>query len=238
MSFWDDINPIKQAERFISAKDGGEAARAIMDPIARNVSGWKQGDAAIPPPAFSEEDIAKYQYDQDKRALIDKQMANNKQFRSNLAGYERDLYSQIEGDAKAAIADKQREIKRQANRRGLLYSGLRQGDEARTAAEISSKAASQKAKVAPELNNLAELMEQQTAKLSQANYQDDLAIATQVYDRALDTAKSRMAALGDIGEAVGGVVGEYFGSRDADSDRYEMQKRLYSKGLNPDGTID
>lgn len=169
--------------------------------------------------------VAQRKYDQDKKALADKMVGQAKDFRGNIPGYEQTLYSQLEGQAKNAIAEKQREIKRLASRRGLLYSGLRQGSESSASSEIASKAAGQKAKVAPELERIAEAIDSQAAKTAQANYGDDLNLMSQVYDRALADAKSRTQMLGQLGETGGMVAGNYFGSRNPESDRYEMEKR-------------
>jgi hypothetical protein len=175
---------------------------------------------------------------EQQKELVNRQIQQAKDFRGKIPGYEQTLYNQIEGQSKSAIADKQQQIKRQANRRGLLYSGLKTGDQTRAASSIASQAACQKAKVAPELEKLAETMDQLAAKTAQANYADDLTTMSQVYDRALTDARARTAQMAQLGEVAGNVSGYYFGSKNADSDSYEMQKRKYSQGVNPDGTFD
>lgn len=239
-NIWDDINPVKQyedARRALENNDPSRAVRRLMPPDQAAMWGWKGDEATIPGIEVSPEQQAQMKYQDDKKKLADQMAARSREFRGQIPGYEQELYNQIEGQAKNSIAEKQREIKRLANRRGLLYSGLRQGSEASASAQIASKAASQKAKVAPELEQLAETLEQQAAKVAQANFADDLSLASQVYDRALAEARSRMEQLGQFGEVAGTVVGENFGSKNPESDRYEQQKREYSMSLNPDGTV-
>lgn len=233
-SITDPFRPVREGVDAVRRGDGGGFIRSVFDPAGLTA---KSGNAAVPAPIQTPEQDAAFKYEQDKKDLSGKLIENAKDFRGQLPGYEQTLYNQIEGQTKSAIAKKQQEIKRQANRRGLLYSGLRQGSQASAAAEIASKGASQKAKVAPELEALAESMDAMAAKTAQANFQGDLALTRQTYDRALSDARARIEQLGQIGETAG-VVGGYFGSKNPESDRYEEQKRRYSRGLNPDGSFD
>lgn len=136
-----------------------------------------------------------------------------KDFQQSIPGLEQGLYSQIEGDAKRSLADSRRNIKREASRRGLLYSNMRTGDEARAASEIASQAAQKKSGVSKELQAIDEDFQRQAAEMAQKNYANDLQISQDVYNLALDSAKQRAANLNAGIGAIGTVAGAYFGSK-------------------------
>lgn len=139
------------------------------------------------------------------------------QFRQGLPGYENSIYDQINANAKYAIANQQNQIKKSANQRGLLYSGLRTGSENAAASDIASQAAEQKSKVAPQLEDQANQLDQRAIETAQAKQVSDLNLANNVFDRALQDAQARMAATGQMmsaaGQLGGTVAGNYFNKK-------------------------
>lgn len=137
-----------------------------------------------------------------------------KQFRQGMPGYEQSIYDQINANSKYAIANQQDQIKKAANERGLLYSGLKTGSINNAAADISSQAAGQRSRVAPEMNKMADELDQRAIETMQAKQVSDLNLANNVFDRALQDAQARMAATGSmmntVGQIGGTVAGNYF----------------------------
>ncbi len=159
------------------------------------------------------EDPAVGKYRQAQQVTLDSMLGQANKFRSDIPGYESQIQSQIEGQAKANIAAKQREIRSQMNRRGLLYSGMRAGSENKAQAEISSEAAGQKAKVAPELNKMADDLENQAMQMAQEKFANDLDAANRVYDLAIQRAKERAQNSDAFLRAGGTALGAYYGSK-------------------------
>lgn len=150
--------------------------------------------------------------DQNK-ALVDQSIDQANQFRNNLPGYESQLNTQIMGDAQRNIASQQRDIRRGANSRGFLYSGLRTSDEARSAGNISSEAAGQKAKSSTELQKMSSDLTNQASQMAQQRYQGDVTTAKQAYDVALQQYQDRMSNVSKFYGAVGAVGGAYLGNK-------------------------
>ena len=148
-----------------------------------------------------------------KRKAMEGAIGAARDFGNQLPGYQSDLYNQIEGSAKTAVADQQNDIRKSANSRGLLYSGLRSGAESRMRGDMASQTAQKKSKVSTELNAMREDLNNQAAKMAQQNYANDLQISSEVYDLALNASKDRAANMNAIGGAVGSVAGSYFGRK-------------------------
>lgn len=153
---------------------------------------------------------------QDRSITNQRNLAN--EFRQGMPGYENSIYDQINANAKYEIANQQNQIKKAANERGLLYSGLKTGSMDAAAADISSQAAGQRSKVAPELNKMADELDKRAVETAQAKQVSDLNLANNVFDRALQDAQARMAATGQmmstIGQIGGTVAGNYFSKKE------------------------
>lgn len=165
----------------------------------------------------AKEDFMRGEFGNAQNQAVANQRNLAQQFRQGMPGYEQNIYDQINANAKYSIADQQNQIKRAANQRGLLYSGLKTGSMDAAAADISSKAAGQRSQVAPALEKQANELDQRAIETAQAKQVSDLNLANNVFDRALQDAQAAAAATGQMmntgGQLVGTIAGNYFSKK-------------------------
>jgi len=144
----------------------------------------------------TQEDLAKQQQDYAK------------QFRANIGGYEQQAFNPIEQQAKVGLARQMGQIKTSANRRGLLYSGLRQGAEADAQSQTAQALQNKRAEINQSFGGAADQFDQQALKAGLDIQAGQQAIQDILYNRALANYQGRNAAIGSGLGAIGTIGGK------------------------------
>lgn len=140
-------------------------------------------------------------------------VANNAdQFQQNLGDYKQGQINQVGEQGRQQLAQQINDLNTQANQRGLLYSGLRQGQEASTRAGAANSTASQASAINRRADQQNMTMQGQSVKagLDLNAAQDER--ARNVYNLGLEQQEQRGGLLKGIGGAVGSVAGMAAGS--------------------------
>jgi len=160
------------------------------------------GDAVVnaPPP---QEDVEAKRLAQ----VRDQQIKEANKFRENLPEYQKKLGDQAEVSSRRKLANTLGEVKSGYNRRGLLYSGLRQSGEAGAQADASMQLAQERAQISDSLNQTADQYE--AAALNSALQVNDMEadFQNQLYSRALNAMMARNQGIGSLLSAGGVAAG-------------------------------
>lgn len=99
------------------------------------------------------------------------------------------------------------------NRRGLLYSGMREGGESSVKSSVASKLASDSSSTARDFANQAAKQKEAYAAIGLQNQQQNLELANQAFDTTMRNSIARQQAYQQLGEGVGQAGGLMYGSR-------------------------
>jgi hypothetical protein len=172
---------------------------------------WTIQDGAAAVPGPSPEDTKRYQqqqeYEQKRNYIRDQQMAQAKFFRGMLPNYQGRLNAFAEEKMRNLYNSDVTDIKEQMNKRGMLYSGARQGAQLNAAAKRSSELAVDKNKVGDYLEKQAQEFDDAASKNIMDDYRDRIDQADQAYDLALQRIKQRNQMMGSIMTAGGTIAG-------------------------------
>ena len=108
-------------------------------------------------------------------------------------------------------------IKSGASSRGLLYSGMRQGQEAKSRAMSDVNQAESRANINNAFNQQRQQLKADPIKTGLNVAQMQSGIADQAMTQAINNMQCRQQALGGLGSAIGQGVGTYFGRKDRNS---------------------
>lgn len=164
--------------------------------------GGDGGSGGPPPPDLSQ-----------LEALRAKQQQAAQNFRQNMAGMQAEQDRASRMDARSQLAQSMQNIKQGAASRGLLYSGLKQSDEAKAAQGAAQNVATQSAATRADLEDQARGLEDTALNtgINIQNLRQGLAVAN--FTQAQKDFEARNKALASIGSSVGTVVGSRSGSR-------------------------
>jgi hypothetical protein len=137
------------------------------------------------------------QEQQREAAEFKKNLPSMKQQETNLA------FEGIRDD----LAQGTRDVQGEANRRGLLYSGIREEAESKMQSKAAQEQAMQSQAINQRLDAQSKDMERQ-ALSADLNYQNMVQQREmQLYQMALDRRARRGQMLGGLGSAIGGIAG-------------------------------
>lgn len=129
-----------------------------------------------------------------------------------------DLNQQKEGminqnadSSRGQLAQNMAGIKQSANSRGLLYSGIKQGQEAGAQSEAASNQAGYRAALNASTDKSTEDIMAGKATMGLDQYQQDVTNAGNAYQQALEKRKQSGGILGAIGGAIGAGAGLLMG---------------------------
>jgi class 3 adenylate cyclase len=142
-----------------------------------------------------------------------KMMGEAKEFRANLPKYTGERYAQAAQLGQETLQDTTKNIKQNANRRGLLFSGMRQGQEASARGRMASMLAGQRAEINREAQDLAGAKEEAAAQTGLAGFGDAIQRSDNLYKQALDQEMARRKNMAQLGQGVGYGLGAYYGSK-------------------------
>lgn len=134
------------------------------------------------------------------------QLQRASDFRKNLPSLAERQYGMAREQGLRGLADQIQGVRSGANRRGLLYSGLRQGAEGAARAGAAGELAQARAGINQNLENQAQQFEQQAvgAGLGDLGYKTDQ--ATSAYQQALKNRQLKQAEIRGQGEQIGNII--------------------------------
>jgi hypothetical protein len=134
-------------------------------------------------------------------------------FREGLQGYKNSRYGDVANTARDQLDQTTQGIRRNANARGLLFSGLRAGAEANSRTKMASMLASQRAEINKEADDLAQSKDTAAANVGLSGYEDAIKRSQDLYNLESTNQARRRAALGQLGEGVGYGLGAYYSTK-------------------------
>lgn len=140
--------------------------------------------------------------------MINRQSQEVEKFRGSMPQKTQEMQAQALGQQREQTQAEKEGIRGSAQRRGLLYSGIRQGSEAGAEAQGAARGARAAAGIKEEMESGLHKMEDQLASMQMGQYQSDLARADTIYNAALARSRSNLSA----GMSAGSAAGEFFGS--------------------------
>lgn len=132
-------------------------------------------------------------------------------FRDKLPQYKDEAFRVQEDSAKQGLAGDLAGVRKAANSRGLLYSGLRDGAEAGTLGDFYANQSAEKAKINQSAEDVARGMEEKAIGMGMENQQQQQAAQDRIYDMALQARAGKQAGQGGIMGAVGKLGGGLLG---------------------------
>lgn len=146
-------------------------------------------------------------------AIRDRLSGEAKSFRSGLPRYKEEKYGMAAGAGRDQLEGTVDTIRKSANQRGLLYSGMREGQEAGARSRMASILAAQRAEINREAEELASAKDASAASVGLSGYDAAIKRADDTYNQQLANEIARRKALAQIGEGVGYGFGAYFGKK-------------------------
>lgn len=152
------------------------------------------------------------QVDPRLTALRDKQIQRAEAYRKNLPGYKQEQYGQAEEGSRGEIRKGMQDVTRGMNARGLLYSGLAQGQRAGVGAQAASNLAAQKGMINQNIENTADQFDAQAAQTAGQVQSMQQQFNDAAYNRTMQERLARQANLNALGSAVGSLAGKAIGA--------------------------
>lgn len=132
-------------------------------------------------------------------------------YRKNLPGLQQQQFQVAEDTGKRDLAEQMGNTRKRSQQRGLLYSGLRQGQEVGDISNYSRKLSDEQARINQATNKTADTMENDAFNAGLKNSQSQLAASDLAYQRALAERAQKGQALGSLGGGIGSIVGSFLG---------------------------
>ncbi len=134
-------------------------------------------------------------------------VAQAESFQNNLPGYQQNLYNQAENSGRLGLAQKMAGIKASANSRGLLYSGLKQGQEATAGGENAANLARQRAGINEQSQAISNRMNQSAIQSGLEMQGAQQQMADQNYQTQLGQAQQKQQAAKGLISGFGRMLG-------------------------------
>ena len=166
--------------------------------------------------------------DPNVTALRNKLYGEAGDFESHLGDYQKDASNQIEREGSQALESGVKGTRQNFNRRGLLYSGLREGAEQGVRGRVASTMASQKAQSNQELSNLSKSKWEKAAQVGLQSYQDSVNREAEIASVNLQNQVARAQMMQQLGQVGGYMATTAYGNRNVVDP---------NTGLNSNGTI-
>jgi hypothetical protein len=176
--------------------------------FARNPMGAIQGELSGRSGSYGgEEQRLRTEMLQGLKRYRDKLSAQAKEYRSNIEDTRSKMFSQAKEGRRRNLAQTMTGVQRGANRRGLLYSGLRAGEEAGARQRTATGMAQDKEKINQQTEAKAAQMEQQAATAGLGTQQMGIDAKSDAYNQALQSRRDKLAAQRGLFQAAGSAGG-------------------------------
>lgn len=134
-------------------------------------------------------------------------------FERDLPGFQSRASEQIGREGEQALKSGLKGTRENFNRRGLLYSGLREGGEQDVRGRVASTMAGQKAQSNKELTDLAKSKWQTAANVGLQSYQDSVNREAEIAGINLQNQVARAQMMQALGQTGGYIAGSMYGNR-------------------------
>jgi hypothetical protein len=176
------------------------AIKKVGSVLTGGGGGGGGGGAAAPRPEYAE--LKNLRTQQENQATT---------FRNNMKGMEEDQNRSDRMRGREELTRGLSDIKSGYNSRGLLYSGLRRADEITAGGEIGSALAGKQAETRAGLEGSARGFEDNAINTGLLLNSLENQSANARFEEALAAREARMKAMGSVGGAAGGLIGNYLG---------------------------
>lgn len=190
---------------------GAEVSRGARNTIGNTAvdvltGGLLRHDSPNNPPAppGMDPEILRQQQEQQRQA---------KEFEKNIPRMGEDIYGQVAKTERKNLAKQMSGVKSDASRRGILYSGIRQGSELEAQASSGSRLATARSGINRDLNNALQEMNDMAMRSGLNIQQQQQGIEDQIMGQALANMQNSLSAGSALGGAVGTIGGAYLGSK-------------------------
>lgn len=205
-----NVDPIKKEwENYQRNIDPG--FRYLWEPL---------GEKAVKPPGGGE--------DPNVTALRSRLYGEAGKFLQDMPGLQKAASSQIEQEGSLAEKSGIKRTRQNYNRRGLLYSGLREAGEQGVRGQVASTMAQQKAQSNKELTDMAQAKVNKAAQAGLQGYQDSVNREAEIAGINLQNQVARTQAMQALGQTVGYGAGTYLGSRSSQPAQAQPSQPTYS----------
>lgn len=215
-------NPIKTITNIVK-NPGKELGNVGKNQLGITSGGWSPlaqafvGKAPNAPSAGEDPQVT---------ALRNKLLGEATDFETDLPGLQQRAGNQIQREGDMALESGLKGTKQNFNRRGLLYSGLREAGEQGVRGRVASEMSNQKAQSNQDLNKMAGAKYQKAAQVGLQSYQQSVDREAEIAGINLQNQVARAQVMQQLGQTGGYMAGSYFANRGGGSN-----------GLNSDGSI-
>lgn len=199
--------------RILGDKNGGEFNKWV-DPLGvskdlRNASVFHSlfNNGAKGPAAPSAGE------DPNVTALRGKLFGEAVDFDNSLGGLKEQAGNQIQNEGNLALESGLKHNNQDFNRRGLLYSGLREAGETGVKGRVASTMANQRSQSNQDLGKMATAKYTKAAQVGLQGYQDAVNREAEIEGINLQNQVARAQAMQQLGNTAGYAAGAYYGSR-------------------------
>lgn len=173
------------------------------------------GSTITNPVGLSEEEVAEKLQGRRQQMESDPLRAQrllSKDFERRAPEMQRQAIEGVAGQERRRLAGELTGIKQGASSRGLLYSGMRQGAEAKARAGSDVNLAEQRQGINQAFNQQRQALKEAPIKSGLNMAQMQSGVADQVMSQALSNMQQRQQSMAGLGSALGAIGGAYFGS--------------------------
>lgn len=204
------FNPLKIVRDV--ARPAGTVLGAISGGIPGALIGSALGGAVSGPeqePYMAEEDARNKAYEDMKKGLADQSEAATR-YRTQLPALQQERASRGDDSIRQQMAQQMSGVNQSMNRRGLLHSGLRQGQQMDVQAAGAGEMARNRSNINQETNARANQMDMDIAQQGLSNQQTAQDAANSAYDIALKKRAGNQQAGQGVFGLLGGALGKVF----------------------------
>lgn len=146
-------------------------------------------------------------------AFRDTQQSKAKQYRENLSGMKEEENRLARTSARQELSQGLADIRSGMSKRGLLYSGLRQADEAGLGGAVAQGLAARQMQTAADLEQNARGFEDIALQSGLAANEMQNQASADMFEQALSDRERRMKGITSLASAGGGLLGSYMGGK-------------------------
>lgn len=191
---------------------GGEINKSPLLNIATGgITGGLMREAGRAIAPEEEAAIAKPGEDPRMTELRRQQMLQAKEFRQNMPSLQEKAFGNVAARENARLGQEVKGIQASSNRRGLLYSGLREGQESGAKAASASNLAGQRMSINDAYEQKAKQMEMNAMDTAFKQQQSQQQIEDEIYNQALANVANKNAATSALIGAGGQLAGRSMG---------------------------
>lgn len=200
------IQQPSQPRKDMTLYDDGQGGRFVRNDdgsfVVADYNGTAHNDLVINPTTNNDK------YQATLGAYNRSQQYNQaKDFRSNIGNYENQLYSGAQSQTYGSIANNRSNIRSNANSRGLLYSGMRQGAEAGAEARGQAGLAAERSNINSQIEGYGNQLDTQATSMGLQDFQNQVQNSMAQYQNQLQQDSQRRQQIGQFIGGAGSIAG-------------------------------